>query len=92
MEAAASAIAAAGDKSVGREQGSSSSSSKVRRARQKYTSRVHVADICSVLEASMESPRPGAVYNIVDDEPAGRGEVVAFAKGLLQGMTPVRGP
>ena len=90
MEAAASAIAAAGDNAVGREQGSSSS--KVRRARQKYTSRVHVADICSVLEASMESPRPGAVYNIVDDEPAGRGEVVAFAKGLLQGMTPVCGP
>ena len=84
MEAAAAALAAAGD-SIG-------SSSKARRARQKYTSRVHVADICRVLEASMESPRPGAVYNIVDDEPAGRGEVVAFAKGLLQGMTLVRGP
>lgn len=27
--------------------------------------------------------RPGSVYNVVDDDPAGRAEVVAFARRLL---------
>lgn len=40
-------------------------------------------DICATLAASMASPRPGAIYNVADDEPAPRHEVEAFAAGLL---------
>ena len=50
-------------------------------------SRIHVADIAQVLEASMRQPRPGAVYNLCDDDPAPPAEVVAFAAGLL-GLPP----
>ena len=34
-------------------------------------SRVHVDDIAGVLRASMGNPRPGAVYNVCGDLPAG---------------------
>ena len=33
-------------------------------------SRIHVEDLAGVLRASMARPRPGAVYNVCDDEPA----------------------
>ena len=33
-------------------------------------SRIHVDDIARALEASILHPRPGAVYNLCDDEPA----------------------
>ena len=33
-------------------------------------SRIHVEDLASVLAASIARPRPGAVYNVCDDEPA----------------------
>jgi nucleoside-diphosphate-sugar epimerase len=46
-------------------------------------SRIHVADIAFVLEASMRKPRAGAIYNVVDDEPAAPGEVVAHAAEML---------
>jgi nucleoside-diphosphate-sugar epimerase len=46
-------------------------------------SRVHVEDIALVLEASMVRPRPGAIYNVADDEPVAPGEVVAYAADLL---------
>jgi hypothetical protein len=49
--------------------------------------RIHVADIASVLEASMARPHAGAIYNVADDEPAPPGEVVAYAAELL-GVTP----
>ena len=42
-------------------------------------SRIHVADLVSVLIASMERPRPGAVYNVCDDDPAPPEAVVASA-------------
>lgn len=32
--------------------------------------RIHVEDITNVLQASMARPRPGAIYNLADDEPA----------------------
>ena len=32
--------------------------------------RIHVADIAAALEASLDRPNPGAVYNVTDDEPA----------------------
>ncbi len=46
-------------------------------------SRIHVADLVTVLRASMARPRPGAIYNVCDDEPAPSGDVVAFACALL---------
>jgi nucleoside-diphosphate-sugar epimerase len=46
-------------------------------------SRIHVDDLASVLIASIARPRPGAVYNVCDDEPASPAEVVAHAAQLL---------
>ena len=46
-------------------------------------SRIHVEDIANVLMASIERPRPGAVYNVCDDEPAASAEVIAHAAELL---------
>ncbi|HJU15376.1 MAG TPA: NAD-dependent epimerase/dehydratase family protein, partial [Stellaceae bacterium] len=46
-------------------------------------SRIHVADLAAVLRASIARPRPGAVYNVCDDEPAPPAEVVAHAAALL---------
>ena len=40
-------------------------------------SRIHVADIAQVLAASMARPKPGAIYNVCDDEPAAGADVVA---------------
>ena len=42
-------------------------------------SRIHVDDIAAALRLSMAEPRPGAIYNLADDEPAPPQEVVAFA-------------
>jgi nucleoside-diphosphate-sugar epimerase len=50
-------------------------------------SRIHVEDIATVLEASIARPRPGAVYNVCDDEPAPPQDVVAYAAELI-GATP----
>jgi nucleoside-diphosphate-sugar epimerase len=46
-------------------------------------SRIHVADIAQVLEASINRPNPGAVYNLCDDDPAPPQEVIAYAAELL---------
>jgi nucleoside-diphosphate-sugar epimerase len=46
-------------------------------------SRIHVEDIATVLEASIARPRPGAVYNVCDDEPSPPQDVVAYAAELL---------
>lgn len=50
-------------------------------------SRIHVADIASVLAASMARPRAGAAYNVCDDDPAPPADVVTYACELL-GITP----
>ena len=47
--------------------------------------RIHVDDIACVLQASMSRPRPGAIYNVCDDEPAPPQDVIAFAC-QLQGL------
>lgn len=52
-------------------------------------SRIHVEDIASVLQASIEHPRAGAIYNVADDEPAAPGEVIAYAAALM-GVKPPR--
>ena len=46
-------------------------------------SRCHVDDIAQVLEASIEKPNPGAIYNICDDDPAPPQDVLAYAAELL---------
>lgn len=46
-------------------------------------SRVHVADIAAVLEASIARPQPVRIYNVCDDDPAPPAEVIAHASTLL---------
>jgi len=46
-------------------------------------SRIHVEDLVSVLAASIGWPRPGAIYNVCDDDPAAPEAVVAYAAALL---------
>jgi nucleoside-diphosphate-sugar epimerase len=55
-------------------------------------SRIHVADIAGVLEASIANPNPGRVYNVADDEPAPPQDVVAFAAELLGRPAPPEVP
>jgi len=50
-------------------------------------SRIHVADLASILKASMLAPNPGRIYNVADDLPAPPQDVVTFAAELL-GMEP----
>jgi nucleoside-diphosphate-sugar epimerase len=49
--------------------------------------RVHADDIAAVLAASLDRPRPGAVYNVTDDEPAPPQDVTALAAALV-GVAP----
>jgi nucleoside-diphosphate-sugar epimerase len=51
-------------------------------------SRIHADDIANALMASIARPRPGAVYNVCDDEPAAAAEVIAYAAGLLSMAAP----
>jgi nucleoside-diphosphate-sugar epimerase len=46
-------------------------------------SRIHIEDLASVLIASMRRPRPGAVYNVCDDDPSPPEGPVAYAAALL---------
>jgi hypothetical protein len=46
-------------------------------------SRIHVDDLASVLISSTERPRPGAVYNVCDDDPSPPAAVVGHAAALL---------
>ncbi|MEM7192954.1 MAG: SDR family oxidoreductase [Pseudomonadota bacterium] len=46
-------------------------------------SRIHVDDIATILEASIARPRPGAIYNVADDEPAPPGDIIAYAADLM---------
>lgn len=48
-----------------------------------FMSRAHVDDIAAVLRASIARPRPGAVYNVADDEPSPPEEVLRHAARLL---------
>ncbi len=50
-------------------------------------SRIHVADLATVLEASIAQPRAGAIYNVCDDAPSPPDEVIAYAAVLL-GVAP----
>jgi len=46
-------------------------------------SRIHVDDIATVLEASIDRPHPGAIYTVCDDEAAPPEDVIAYGAELL---------
>ena len=46
-------------------------------------SRIHAYDIAQVVAASIAQPRPGAIYNLCDDDPAPPQDVLAYAAELL---------
>ena len=45
--------------------------------------RIHVEDICRVIEATMAQPRRGRIINLADNKPAPQGDVVRHAAGLI---------
>ena len=45
--------------------------------------RIHVEDICRIIEAAMAKPRRGRIINLADNKPAAQGDVVRHAAGLL---------
>lgn len=51
--------------------------------------RIHVEDIARAVDASLDRPRPGAIYNVTDNEPAPPQDVVTFAASLC-GVAPPR--
>ena len=55
-------------------------------------SRIHVEDIATVLEASIERPHPGTIYNVCDDEAAPPEDVIAHAAELLGVPVPAAEP
>lgn len=46
-------------------------------------SRIHAEDIAQALLASLHAPRPGAIYNLCDDDPAPPEAVIGHAAELL---------
>jgi nucleoside-diphosphate-sugar epimerase len=50
--------------------------------------RIHVEDIAQTLIASMNKPRPGAIYNLADDAPSTSHEVIQFACNLIGRESP----
>ncbi|WP_376877720.1 SDR family oxidoreductase [Albirhodobacter sp. R86504] len=46
-------------------------------------SRIHVEDIATALQLSIQSPDAGAIYNLCDDDPAPPEDVIAYAADLL---------
>ena len=45
--------------------------------------RIHVEDICRVIEAAMAQPRRGRIINLADNKPAPQGDVVRHAASLI---------
>ncbi|MBT4890341.1 MAG: SDR family oxidoreductase, partial [Rhodospirillales bacterium] len=54
--------------------------------------RIHVDDIVQALEASMNKPNPGAVYNVCDDLPIEPSEVATYAYELMEIKPPAHIP
>ena len=57
-----------------------------RRGRKRFTARIHVAYICQVIIKAMAMSQgewPTRVYNVVDDDPTPRADVMAYAHTLL---------
>ncbi|QAX31371.1 SDR family oxidoreductase [Leisingera sp. NJS204] len=55
-------------------------------------SRIHVEDIAQVLAASIAQPRPGAIFNVCDDDPAPPQDVLGHAAELLGLPVPAEVP
>lgn len=51
-------------------------------------SRIHVADIAGVVEASIHQPNPGAAYNVCDDEPCPPQDVITWAADFIGAAAP----
>uniref|UniRef100_A0A0D9WDC1 NAD-dependent epimerase/dehydratase domain-containing protein n=1 Tax=Leersia perrieri TaxID=77586 RepID=A0A0D9WDC1_9ORYZ len=60
---------------------------KLRESKQ-YTARIHVADIYQAILASISIRSARRIYNVVDDDPAPRAEVFAFARNLVERRHP----
>ena len=45
--------------------------------------RIHVEDICRIIEAAIKAPRRGRIINLADNKPAAQGDVVRHAAALL---------
>ena len=45
--------------------------------------RIHVEDICRIIEAAIDKPRRGRIINLADNKPAAQGDVVRHAASLL---------
>jgi nucleoside-diphosphate-sugar epimerase len=50
--------------------------------------RIHVEDIVQTLVASMNAPKPGAIYNLADDTPTPSHEVISHACALTGAEAP----
>ncbi|KAK1324836.1 hypothetical protein QJS10_CPA01g01230 [Acorus calamus] len=68
-------------------QESLSKAQRIRESKQ-YTARIHVADIYQAIEASFNIQSSRKIYNIVDDNPAPRDEVFAFARASIEARWP----
>ncbi|XVE56096.1 hypothetical protein DITRI_Ditri03aG0209800 [Diplodiscus trichospermus] len=64
------------------------SESQKRRVSKQFISRVHIADICQALKASIQMRLSRRIYNIVDDDPAPRQEVFTYALDLIEKKWP----
>ncbi|KQK03735.1 uncharacterized protein LOC100841319 isoform X2 [Brachypodium distachyon] len=64
-----------------------SSRQKLRESKQ-FTARIHVADIYQAIRASMSIKSARKIYNVVDDDPAPRADVFAFAQSLIERRYP----
>ncbi|GJN37876.1 hypothetical protein PR202_gb26873 [Eleusine coracana subsp. coracana] len=60
---------------------------KLRESKQ-YTARIHVADIYQAVLATMSIRCARKIINVVDDDPAPRAEVFAFARSLIDSRYP----
>lgn len=48
-----------------------------------FFSRIHVSDIVNILQASINKPNGGSIYNCADDLPCSQSEVVEYAANLM---------
>ena len=49
--------------------------------------RIHLDDICRIIDAAIEQPRPRRIINLADEKPAPQGDVVRYAASLID-VTP----
>ncbi|KAK8697537.1 hypothetical protein V6N13_113680 [Hibiscus sabdariffa] len=49
-----------------------------------FTSRVHVADICQALKASIRTQLSKRIYSIIEDDPTSQRKVFAYAFDLVE--------